>query len=174
MTAVTTQRCFDLGSLVREHQADLWRYLRFLGAESSEAEDLVQETFVAVFRRRPEIRSPAETAAYLRRVARNQLLAARRKASSTPSLVDLEAAESVWAEMTHGGPLDDYLEALSGCLETAVDPRKRHAVELRYRDGASRDKIAAELDLTVDGVKTLLRRARTALRNCVERKLSGD
>ena len=34
----------DLASLVREHQADVWRYLRYLGAAADDADDLTQET----------------------------------------------------------------------------------------------------------------------------------
>ena len=60
---------------------------------------------------------------------------------------------------------------MSACLKKAVSPRVRRALELQYRDRASRAEIAAELDLAVEGVKTLLRRARSALRDCVERRL---
>ena len=45
------------------------------------------------------------------------------------------------------------------------------ALELQYRDRASRAEIGAKLELAVEGVKTLLRRGRAALRDCVERKL---
>ena len=37
----------DLAELVREHQADVWRYLRYLGADGHDADDLTQETFLA-------------------------------------------------------------------------------------------------------------------------------
>ena len=40
----------DLERLVREHQAELWRYLRYLGSDAARAEDLVQETFLRVWR----------------------------------------------------------------------------------------------------------------------------
>ena len=65
--------------MVREHHADVWRYLRYLGAGAADADDLTQETFLAVARSRFEERSPAQTAGYLRTVARNQLLMARRR-----------------------------------------------------------------------------------------------
>ena len=42
---------------------------------------------------------------------------------------------------------------------------------MRYDEDRSREEIAARLDLTADGVKTLLRRARASLRDCVERKI---
>jgi len=46
-------------------------------------------------------------------------------------------------------------------------------LDLQYRDRAGREEIAAQLGLAVEGVKTLLRRARAALRDCVERNLSN-
>ena len=171
MTAATADRQAETAALVRAHQAGVWRYLRFLGCDPTEADDLVQETFLAVLREGFEVRSTAETAAYLRGVARNRLLTARRKERNSPPAVDLEAAEAVWARMAAEDGLSDYLVALSHCLEKAVSPRVRRALELQYHDRASRAQIAAELDLAVEGVKTLLRRARSALRDCVERKL---
>ena len=160
-----------MAALVRAHQGGVWRYLRFLGASATEADDLVQETFLAVLREGFEERSPAQTAAYLRTVARNRLLMARRKERNSPLTVDLEAAEAVWARVAGEDGLNDYLTALSHCLEAAVTPRVRRALELQYRQRASRAEIAAKLDLAVEGVKTLLRRGRSALRDCVERKL---
>ena len=160
-----------MAALVRTHRAGVWRYLRFLGCDPSEADDLVQETFLAVFREGFEVRSPAQTAAYLRKVARNRLLMDRRKQRSRPQTVDLDAAEAIWAEVAGEDGLNDYLVALNECLKRAVSPRVRRALQLQYRDRASRAEIAAELDLAVEGVKTLLRRARSALRDCVERRL---
>ncbi len=102
-----------MAALVRTHRAGVWRYLRFLGCDPSEADDLVQETFLAVFREGFEVRSPAQTAAYLRKVARNRLLMDRRKQRSRPQTVDLDAAEAIWAEVAGEDGLNDYLVALN-------------------------------------------------------------
>ncbi len=171
MTAATADRKADMAAMVQAHQAGVWRYLRFLGCDAAEADDLTQDTFLAVLRKPFELRSPPETAAYLRTVARNRLLMARRRKGNSPRAVDLDAAEVVWAQSAGDNGLDDYLVALGHCLEVAVSPRTRRALELQYRDRASHAEIAAELDLAVEGVKTLLRRARDVLRDCVERRL---
>ena len=169
----------DLAELVHTHQAGVWRYLRFLGAQADESDDLTQETFLAVARaiRQSNFaeRSPPQTAAYLRTVARNQLLMARRKQGREPSTVELEAAESVWAEATAGRGIDDYVAALADCLETGLkqtDGRARQAIDQFYRDRRGRAEIAKELNMTPEGVKTLLRRTRDVLRQCIERKIS--
>jgi RNA polymerase sigma-70 factor (ECF subfamily) len=171
MSATTMDRRAMWADLVREHQAGVWRYLRYLGAEAHEADDLTQETFLAVMRSGFEYRSPLEAAQYLRRAARNQLLIRRRRESREPTVGDLEAAEAVWAEAAGDDGLNDYLLALEDCLQRAVDARWREAIVLRYRDGASRDQIGERLDIATEGVKSLLRRARAALRDCVERKM---
>jgi len=167
----TPELPLEPADLIRQHQADVWRYLRFLGCGATEAEDLTQETFLAVLRTPFEQRSPGETAAYMRRVARNQLLMLRRRAGREPAQAELAAAESVWGAATVEGRVDAQLAALEECLKTVVAPRAREAVAMHYSDGASREAIAQALQMTADGVKTLLRRTRAALRECIERKL---
>jgi RNA polymerase sigma-70 factor (ECF subfamily) len=175
MTAVEAppQPPSDLASLVHEHQAGVWRYLRFLGADRMEADDLVQETFLAFVRAEFVERDSRQTAGYLRTVARNQLLALRRRQHCEISTVELEAADSVWAAAAGpDGSLNNYLDALRDCV-SELEGRPRNAIDLHYRDGATREAIAAKLDMQPDGVKTLLRRTRGLLRECVERKINS-
>ncbi len=163
----------DLATLVQRHQAGVWRYLRYLGAESTEADDLVQETFLAFARAEFVQRDPRQTAGYLRTLARHQLLALRRRQHREVSTVELEAAESVWAAAAGSdGSLGGYLEALGECVEQ-LEGRPREAIDLHYRQGAGRDAIAVKLDMKPDGVKSLLRRTRELLRECVERKINS-
>ena len=84
MSAVTQKKLtFDFAAVVREHQAGVWRYLRFLGADQTEADDLTQETFLALLRAHEKgsfsYQGSEATWGYLRQVARNQLLQRRRK-----------------------------------------------------------------------------------------------
>ena len=164
----------DLASLVVHHQASIWRYLRYLGADCTEAADLTQETFLAFARAKFAERDGRQTAGYLRTVARNQLLALRRKQNREISTVELEAADSVWAVAAGpSGDLAGYLDALRECVEQ-LDDRCRQAIDLHYRDGLGREAIAERLEMKPDGVKTLLRRTRQSLRECVERKLNRE
>jgi RNA polymerase sigma-70 factor (ECF subfamily) len=162
----------DFADMVRAHQAGVWRYVRFLGADRTEADDLTQETFLAFARSEFVERCDRQTAAYLRVIARNQLLALRRKQHREISTVELESAEAVWAAAAGAdGNLTEYLDALRDCLEQ-LEGRSRRAVDLHYGDDAGRDAIATELEMKPDGVKTLLRRTRQILRECVERKIN--
>lgn len=163
----------DWEQLVHRHQETVWRYVRYLGAESSEADDLVQETFLALARSDFEQHSPAQTVGYLRSVARNQLLMLRRRQRRDAALTSLEEADAVWVEMVGETSAGPYLDALAECVET-LDGRARQAIHLHYRDQAGREEIARQLDMKPEGVKTLLRRTRDTLRGCVERRLKHD
>ncbi len=126
MTVVEADSTLDVTQLVRQHQADVWRYLRYLGAAPAEAEDLTQETFLEVLRKPFQQRSSAETAAYLRTVARNRLLMQRRSQSRKPATVDVDQLDDVWVATTGStGSLDPYVEALRHCLETSLDERQK-------------------------------------------------
>jgi RNA polymerase sigma factor (sigma-70 family) len=62
-----------------------------------------------------------------------------------------------------------YRAALDACLAT-LDRRSREVLRLRYTEARSRAAIAAALDLAPEGVKTLLRRTKARLRECIEKR----
>jgi len=170
MTAVSEQTEVDLAKLIDTHQATVWRYLRFLGATTADADDLTQETFLAVSRSNFEQRTEHETTAYLRTGARNQLLMARRREGREINTVELEAAEQVWVVTRDR---DNYLESLADCLEK-VEGRAKQAIHLFYTEKQGRTEIATTLDMKPDGIKSLLRRTRDILRNCIEQQTQRE
>lgn len=170
MAIATVKPPSDFAQLVRTHQAGVWRYLRFLGADESQADDLTQETFLLVYRRPFVEHSPASTAAYLRTVARRQFLMAVRKSKRRPTLENLDLADEVWARLTGDDGINAYLDALRECLES-LEGRARQAIELHYRENQSRAEIGRALEIGEDGVKSLLRRTRELLRRCVEKRI---
>ncbi|HET6880176.1 MAG TPA: RNA polymerase sigma factor [Pirellulales bacterium] len=160
----------DVGRLVREHQAGLWRYLRVLGCQADEAEDLTQETFLAVLTKPFQDYNRQATAAYLRQVARNLFISRRRRAVSAVELDEAEAAWLRWAVKDDG---EDLLAALRSCLQ-ALTERARQALDLRFAQRASRSEIAVATGLSEDGAKNLLQRSKQQLRECIERTLASE
>lgn len=167
----------DLEVLVRAHQAEIYRYLRYLGADAATAEDLVQETFLTTLesRRVPEGEVDQIMSAWLRGVARNLFLRHCRKVSKGEARVSseiLESAEATWSKnFLRGGDGFDYVEALRTCLQKL--PRKYHGfIDMRYREGKSRSEMAKLRKMTEDGVKSLLRRVRASLADCVKKQLA--
>src|SRR5690606_23645246 len=68
---------------------------------------------------------------------------------------------------------DARVAALRACLPT-LPPRSRLALQLYYRDGLSRREVARRLGLGEEGAKSLLARAKAALKVCVQRRSDGD
>jgi RNA polymerase sigma-70 factor (ECF subfamily) len=158
----------SLATLVRVHQHMVWRYLRLLGASATEADDLMQDTLVrfASGQRRGEVLR--DVAAFLRGVARNLLLAARRRSRrSAPAAAYCDAVDAL-ATAEPDAFADARLEALRHCLQRLPD-RARTAIQLHHLDGLSRRDVAQRLGLGDEGAKSLLSRARELLRQCVDR-----
>lgn len=172
MAIASENAASDLAALVRNYQAGVWRYLRFLGTDETLADDLTQETFLAVWKRPFVDHTPAATRQYLRTVARNLFLMSLRKRHRQPTLDRLELADEVWQQLA-GDDEEAMLEALRECVE-ALNGRARQAIDLCYRDNRSRAEIGREMELSDDGVKSLLRRTRELLRRCIEDKRSGE
>ncbi len=167
----------ELGSMVRMHQAEIYRYLRFLGVvDPATAEDLTQETFLAAFKSEstPPLEDVRRRAGWLRGIARNLFLAHCRRMRSNPvqfNSAHVDRAEQVWNEhLLRGGDGFDYVETLRNCLKR-LDQRQRSALQMRYQHQLPRPVMAERLGMGVEGVKGLLRRLRAALKNCVEQQL---
>lgn len=159
----------DVARLVRTYQAGVWRYLRALGCEASTADDLTQETFLTLLEKPFTDFNPAATSAYLRTVARNLFISAQRRANRSVSVADLDELDLDWSRWAGDDSGQHLLASLQECLQ-ALGEKARRAVELRYRDEASRAGIATSLGMSEDGAKNLLQRAKQQLRECVERK----
>ena len=157
----------DLAALMREHQAGVWRFLRALGAEANLADDVTQETFLAVYRKPFEQRSRGQTIAYLRIVAKNLFLKARRKAGREVAVAELEHVESEWVELVGEDDGAELTRALKECLKQ-LDEKPKQALDLQYKEGKQRVEIAEAMGMTDDGIKTLLRRTKARLKKCME------
>lgn len=167
-----------LEMLVRGHQAELYRYARYLGADVPTAEDVVQDAFLAAAKAVPCASDESRTvSAWLRGITRNIFLMHCRRAKANPVKADselMEQAERVWtSEFLGTGDGFDYLEALRECLK-ALPEKQRSVIELHYAARKPRSEIARIYSMTEDGVKSLLRRTRAALAECVKKRLASE
>jgi RNA polymerase sigma-70 factor, ECF subfamily len=155
----------DLESVVRQHQAGVWRYLRLLGCTPDAADDLTQETFLVVLRRGFERRGERETWSFLRQTARHIHLRQVRDKDRRTRELRADLVDGVWMEMADDAG-DAWIEALRICVER-LEGRPQEVVRLFYREGYSRANVARYLAMKETGVKTLLQRTRAVLRDCI-------
>lgn len=164
----------ELERLIRTHQQAIYRYVRCLGAEPVVADDVVQETFLAANRKAAAFTDDGHARAVLRGMARNLFLTEcrrdRRQArlaqqlalvEDDPKAIELLDGLDVWAER---------IEALRDCVKSLPEPQAS-LIQQRYVNGTPRAQMAQQAGMSEDGIKSSLRRIRTALARCIESKL---
>jgi RNA polymerase sigma-70 factor (ECF subfamily) len=113
--------------------------------------------------------SPAATAAYLRKVALNRFISARRRSGRLVYLEQVEQIDQTWGRLVSDQNGEALLEALRECL-TELTQRARTALMMRFRDDLPRVEIARALKITEHGAKNLMQRAKKQLKTCVQGK----
>jgi RNA polymerase sigma-70 factor (ECF subfamily) len=139
---------------------------RLLPAEPGEAEDIAQETFLAVYDKRAGFRRGQTFRPWLYRIAVNRCLDRLRARQRRPPPLDLDHAPEVPEE--DSDPLDallaDEREAHLAEAVAALPPHYRAIFLLRHLDDLSYEEIAQAMTLPLGTVKTYLFRARAQLR----------
>ena len=163
---------FDAARLIQTYQAGIWRYLRALGCEASLADDLTQDTFLAVLQRPFQEVNRAATTAYLRKTALNMLISHERRAGRVRATEKIELLDQTWTRWAGNDDGEAVLLHLRDCLGHLTE-RARLALEMRFRGEHSREEIAVALEITEHGAKNLMQRAKQQLRDCIERKITS-
>lgn len=156
--------------LIQTHQTGVWRYLRSLGCDDHEAEDLTQETFLKVLQKPFDDFDRTATAAYLRRVAHNLLIDLRRRQKRQIVTDDIEQIDAFWQQVTTVDQGEEVISVLQECMDSLTG-RAQKALRMRFESRKSRQEIADALGVGEHGAKNLMQRAKTQLRQCIERKL---
>lgn len=154
------------------HQRDVWRFLRWLGADAALADDLLQETFVKLLQRRAAHGAlPGDERAlraWLCTTARNLFRNARARARDGVPLDDDATLLAVFERDIADG--DERIASLRECL-AELPERSRAALWLHYRDRMDHARTGSVLGLSAAGTKALLRRLRHLLADCIERRM---
>ena len=151
------------------HRPMLRRYLFVLGVRPDRVDDLVQDAIVVALQKIEPDADAERGGAFLRGIARNLVLRERTTAGQRR---EVELADQVWHERCGAKGGEDRIAALRACID-GLPARSRQLLDRRYRNGADRNALAREFDLQPEGVKSLLRRVRDGLKECVERRLGA-
>lgn len=164
-------------ALVERHQASIYRFARTVVSRPADAEDVLQQTFLAAWRAAPGFRGESSVRTWLFTIARNSALTLRARDARWPEsevpMEDLGLAAG-W------GGTDPESAAVAAerrvALETAfraLAPAEREVLTLRDLEGLSGEETAALLRLTLPAMKSRLHRARLALAARVREEVDG-
>ncbi|MDF1756644.1 MAG: sigma-70 family RNA polymerase sigma factor [Verrucomicrobiales bacterium] len=152
-----------------KHEAELNAFALTLMLQPAEADDLLQEACIAMWRKIDTLENEKAYRSWAYSYLRFTALNRRRKQHRSPlvfsdQLIELMAAEG--AEESDLAAAE--LETLAGCLEK-LDGKQRDLVSRYY---ASRETtvadLGAELGRPVAGIYKALERTRQTLRTCIE------
>ncbi|MGE5225963.1 MAG: RNA polymerase sigma factor [Planctomycetaceae bacterium] len=139
------------------------RVAYFLTGRRDAAEDLVHDAFVRAVSRYRDLRDPASFDAYLRRTVVNLHTSRMRRRRVERRYLAAQPRRVPTVDPPRIEDRDLLLRALS-----ALPPRQRAAVVLRFCEDLTEDETARILRTSVVGVNSLVRRAMTTLRSVME------
>jgi len=161
-------RAFEI--LIDWYQAAIFRYTYRMLGDRGAAEDVVQDTFVAVWRGLPGLAEPAAFRGWLYRIATRRafdVLRARRPEVGLPMGTDEPVITVAAGISTAVDPAQltiqrAQVQALQQALMT-LPLQQRAAWSMQNLEGLSYDEIAVALSLPVSTVRGRIARARQSL-----------
>lgn len=179
--------------IMRRYNRRLYRTARSILKADSEAEDVVQETYLQAYQNLDRLAEASRLSPWLLRIAANKALDRLRRRGPVTSLeghakddgLDLEmpvmeqrtSHEPALAAATRDDPeAQAARREIRGLIETAIDelPQAFRAVfVLRALEELTTAETAACLGIPVDTVKTRFHRAKRDLRRALDRELDA-
>jgi RNA polymerase sigma-70 factor, ECF subfamily len=171
---VTQSRAEEFLTLYSGAQRWLLAYLMALLGNRDDAEEVFQETTLALWRSFDEFTPGRDFSRWAKGVAFNRVLTfrKRKRRGGTPQSDEfLEAVHS--ADDRQADLAISRLHALEQCVRRLPDA-DRKLVSLRYNGKQTIPEVATQLDRSTSGVSKALRRIRRALAKCVKQALSRE
>lgn len=168
----------SLPELIRDHAVPLYRYAFRLAGQASDAEDLVQQTFLIAQQKLHQVREAERASAWLFAVLRSCFLKSRRK----PQPQSLSASgdeqfplDQLAVQPADGEATDAWLdrEALQLAL-TELPDEFRIIVLMFYFEELSYKEIAEQLEIPIGTVMSRLSRGKAYLRRRLEPAAATD
>lgn len=171
MTITTSDRPWSLdqfADIVRRHQAVVCATAFGVTGDRALSEDIAQEAFVAAWQRASTLRDPAKVGPWLRGIARNLALSARRKRAPHEPLGEHTAGDDVARDaIAH-----DEARVTWAALRELPEPY-REALVLYYWEDQSARQVADALAISEATAMQRLSRGRALLREEVQRRVEG-
>ena len=148
--------------LLERHGQSIFKFARRMTAQKEEAEDIVQETFLRFWLNAEKYQAQkSKLTTWLHRVAYNLCIDKRRQSQASAKLPSTEMDAAV-------GPDDFYASAqISRRVAeelSELTEAQRCAVVLTHYQNFSNKEVAHILDISVDALESVLRRARYKLK----------
>ena len=155
------------------HQQTVLGYVLSIEPNFADAQDIVQQVFLAVSRKAQTWTAGTDFLAWVCTVARYETLHFQRTRARRTGRLDEDVIELLHADQAvDESEWQDRVDALRRCLGHLA-PRAKELVRRRYHGAQMPEQIATAIGWTVNAVRVALTRARGALRACMEKQLKA-
>lgn len=155
---------------IRPHLGNLHRYAARLTGQTDDAEDLVQELLLSLYRKDIDLDRLDNAGTWLLKSLYHQFIDFTRKQQRNPSLPNAESAENVIDALPDEHQQAEQLAeraALQRHIQAALaslNPEQRALVVLHDMEGFALSELVPVLDVPLGTLKSRLHRARQTLR----------
>lgn len=155
--------------LLTRHDRMLTGYVMSLVASATDAQDILQDTKMALWRSMARFQSGTNFGAWARKTALNRILAYRKKKGRENQRLWFTDECYEMLAQDYEDNSDDFAEKsqqLKTCI-SKLQPAHREILVLRYFRDSSVEDVAARVERTVEATYRVLSRIRLALRKCM-------
>ncbi len=162
-------------AIMEKNSRRLYRVARAVMRDDTEAEDVVQETYLRAFSNLATFRGESSLTTWLTRIALNEALGRKRRQRATVTLASVETAQETNAQIIQFPAMSTETDPertaaqheIRRLLERAMDALPepfRVVFVMRDVEEMSIEEAASQLGIRPETVKTRLHRARRLLR----------
>ncbi len=172
-------------TIMEKNSRRLYRVARAVMRDDTEAEDVVQETYLRAFSNLATFRGESSLATWLTRIAFNEALGRKRKRRATVTLASVETAQETNAQIIQFPAMStetdpertaaqhEIRRLLERAMEALPEPF-RVVFVMRDLEEMSIEEAASQLGIRPETVKTRLHRARRLLRQSLDGELASS
>lgn len=191
LEAIRVSNQQELATELESHRVYLLRFATFLLHDASQAEDAVQDTFIAALTRHDGFEGRSQLRTWLISILKHKVVDVVRKRNRGPNVVSNAAdgehahgdgafsEEGKWVEPPAVWGLPEaafesgqFWKTYLKCCELMPE---KHALVFSMREvlGLSTEEICKNLDVTTSNLHVILYRARLSLRGCMTKNWFG-
>ena len=160
--------------LLLAHERRIFAFIFALVPAWSDAEDLLQETSLVLWRKWNEFQPGTDFAAWALTIARYQVLGFRKKQKRERVHFSDETVEMLADQMASLSRASNARwDALESCIEK-LSPQDREMIRLRYQPEATTQDVAERVGRSIQAVYKALNRIHGQLLLCIRRTLETE
>ena len=153
-----------------KHVAAIRVFIRAFVPDFNSADDVLQDSFLMVTAKAHTFQEGTNFLAWATAIAKLKILECHRKNRAAGQTFSPEVIDALCVTAPTAALTDDCQTMLRECLEELA-PSARQAIDMRYGEACKPAEVARRLNWKVEAVYVALSRARTSLRDCIDRKM---